>query len=737
MHSIDRFSSGTPLAGLARADVGAPNLTPGGQPRPLSGESRSGLGGLEGRQIRVGNGQARAEANVHAERAKSFFKTTGKVLAGIVLSPLVVAGAGLAMAAGGVLLATRALLQIPRLVNEKILEPRADKRFELAHQSVLSKLRDPAADSIVRNTDVMDRLAAHAKAQGTPLDAAQLRDLVATGEQIARGLTAGSTAHDGMADISHELLDDADRPVGSGSGPAQDPSGSPVTLRLGSEAVQVSSSVHTTRALGWYMMAAAAQQDVQRELSGGQSEVGGKPVSDMTTSGSFVMKDPGNAIFKFLAAAPTADSRMSTHFRERVGHGEQHRIAGLIPSGKPSQRGIEDYRNMLPGQGGTMLFDKLAAKDGSQDLFVKFESVGCPPYFRREPHQGVGQGIARFFAAADRNIGHATNFAGSMMQGKTGANVVQRQEHVYKGVLKTEVHQPFSALVDAAFKAGVIDDSSKAVGKAVHKFGLPFIESALDQIQDAATQQDNRAVLRQVMDVRERLASASARLGQQSDIHGVERRGAEVHISLNPSDNRGQSLAGRLTPEASRRFEAETTTLSNGRSVLAVGPSGVCQQAEMDWPRADVTVGGIRMDHSPDSAHTAALLLNLAGGDTQLAMLVSQYANQSVLGPLMDALNRGDLQARLPDGTAGVPLGPAALSYSISRTDEGNIQLEVRYTRPQVDQLQTLDATNGAQVVPTDPARSHADFAFSLSINTDYSVRLADPLRFEMQVRPA
>jgi hypothetical protein len=73
----------------------------------------------------VGNGQARADANVHAERAKSFFKGAAKVLAGIVLAPVALA---VGVAVGGAVLATRAVLQIPRLINEKLLEPGSDKQ---------------------------------------------------------------------------------------------------------------------------------------------------------------------------------------------------------------------------------------------------------------------------------------------------------------------------------------------------------------------------------------------------------------------------------------------------------------------------------------------------------------------------------------------------------------------------------------------------------------------------------
>ena len=505
-----------PGHGLPPTGLGGINLQPQGNVQVPQGQqqapqgvgpARQGAGALAGRQIQVGDGQPRDTSLGLADKARNFFKTGAKVLAGIVLAPVMIP---LGLAGLAAVVTTRALLQIPRLINQKLLEPASDRRFENANPA-LAQLRQPLPGGILSTPGVMERLTAHAARQGTPMTAQQIQDMVATGERLADAL------HNG-------------------------PGGSPVTVQVNGQPVPVDSSVHTARALSWYMMAAAAQQDVQREQSQDHSTSGGQKVTDMPASGSFVMKDPGNRVYDFLAAAPTADSRMSTHFGERVDHNEQHKIAGLIPSGKPSQRGIEDYRNMLPGQGGTILFDKLAASNGTQDLFVKFESGGCPPYFRTEPHQGTGQGIARFFSALDRNIGHATSFLGSKFQG--GADEMRRQEHIYKGTLKEDVAKPFARLVDHAIAAGTIDASAKAVGNSVHKFGLPFIKEALDHIQDAATQHNDTGTLREVMAVRQQIAEATAKLGAQSDHFGIERRGAEAHISVNPQDNRPQVLPG-------------------------------------------------------------------------------------------------------------------------------------------------------------------------------------------------
>lgn len=458
----------------------------GAQPAAApAGAAHMGLGELAGRQISVGNGQAR-EAGMGAQARAAAAKLCG--YAGKGLAALVAIPVGLAV--GAAALAVRGLLQLPRVINQYALEPRADARFENSNGAALASLRQPAPGSLALNAGVMDRLQAHAKAQGTPLTPDKLKELVTAGENLA-----------------HRLTND--------------------------EAPGIASGQYTTRALAWFMMAEAAKQDGVRATAGASG-------SDMVTSGSFVMKDPGNKVYNFLASAPTAASRMSTHFAERVGHDEKHLAMGFIATGKPAQRGIEDYQNMLPGSGGTMLFDRLAARNGGDELFVKFESVGCPPYFNAtEPHHGTGQAVARFFSALDRNIGHSTDFAGSLMEkfksGPTDPSVVKRQEHVYKGVLKNTISEPFANLVKQAVRSGVIDADCKAIGHSVHKLGLPFIEEALNRIQSAATANNDNQILTQVMSLRRAISDESAKLGLASDQHGIERRGAEVHISIDPT----------------------------------------------------------------------------------------------------------------------------------------------------------------------------------------------------------
>ncbi|SFQ12066.1 hypothetical protein SAMN05216567_111116 [Variovorax sp. OK605] len=693
-----------PQAGLG----GLGGVQPQAQgPRVPHGQAQGGAGGLAGRQISVGNGQARADANVHAERAKSFFKTTAKVLAGIVLAPVALA---VGLAVGGAVLATRAVLQIPRLINEKLLEPRSDKKFEVAHHQTLSQLRQPVPGGLAANEAVMSRVLAHAEKQGTPITETELRGLVATGERLAGALSAQPAA--------------------------QHASGSPLTVDVNGAQLQVDSSVHTTRALGWYMMAAAAQQDANR--ADGAQLTG---TSDMTTSGSFVMKDPGNATYKFLAAAPTADSRMSTHFGERVGHQDTHQICGLFNSGKPAQRGIEDYRNMLPGQGGTMLFDKLAAGNGDQELFVKFESVGCPPYFRTEPHQGTGQAVARFFSALDRNIGHATNFFGSLAErlksGSGEGGAVKRQEHVYKGVLKEPVAKPFAKLIDSAVKSGAINASAKELARSVHKFGLPYVQAAIDRIGAAAVQHGNVALQHEVADMRRQLQDARDELGVQSDRHGVERRGAEVHISLAPQSNRPaamHTLMGAAAREFSDGVLAPPTGSERAPGAHATGLAAQAQVPEgfmKDFNRATYAIGGQPLAVTGDPASKEqglqALLAVMPGGQAQLTALTN-VAYQRSLAPL--AQMQAQQKLGMGDGNpSGMPAdGQVQTRYDVQPQHDGSVHLTISHQQTGFSMMSSLQG----ETMPVDPATSHANHSFTLRVGAapDHAVTLHTPLQF-------
>ena len=469
---------------------------------------QAGQGGLAGKTISVGDGQQRAQTLSLGAKFKAGLlkglKGTGKAMGLLLAAPVVLAGAAVVGLVWG-------LAKIPALINNKVLEPRTEQAYKRQHAEALGALGSPPEGGLldpnngIRNSGgpLLDKLLAHAQSQHLKLNREEIAELVNVGENIARRL----------------------------QGPGGD--SLPLTIELPDQqppkSLPITPSTYTARAVSWYMMAQGAKQDLARA----ETDPGDR-TSDMPTNGSFVMKDPGNRMYNFLRSCPSSGARMSTHFAERVGHDSKHKVMGLFPVGKPAQRGIEDYQGKMPGQGGTMLFDKLRpGQSGDEELFVKFESGGCPPYFKKDAQQVTGQGFTRFFAALDRNLGHSVSFLKSKSAGAANSAQVLRQEHVDKGVLKKDINAGFSALVSQAIGRGVINGDAKAIGQSVHKMGLPYVLDAVATIREAAVnmESDQFELRERCDDLLGKIQDEANRLGAMGPTD-IERRGAEVHISL-------------------------------------------------------------------------------------------------------------------------------------------------------------------------------------------------------------
>ena len=463
-------------------------------PPQEQGPAVVGRGLLAGHTLAVGDGRARTQVMENAQQSRGFFKTLGlgatKVLAALVAVPLAL-GAFVLKSFGVLGAASRAKAKLDAKAERTYSNDPAIQRLKQAPAGGLMEgvNADPQLDAHSKAQKLTAKLVAHAQSLGTVVSRDEIIDMVNIGENIAR------------------TLKDSD-----GSLP----------LKLGDH--EIKSSAYTARALGWYMMGKAGEQDLARPL--------GDTTSDMVTSGSMVMKDPGNRLYNFLSSCPSAGTRMSTHFAERVGHDKKHHVAGLFGTDKPAQRGIEDYQSKMPSKGGTMLFDKLKPDgNGQEELFVKFEGVGCPPYFKFEPEQSLGQKITGFFAAVDRNIGHSVSFLQSRASHTPSENQVVRMEHAYKGTFKAH-YREFAALAKEAHEASVINDNAKAVGKSVHKFGLPFLKQWLEDTADAAVSNNQMQLANKCLSLLSSINAESRQLGLISDQYGIERRGAESHIAV-------------------------------------------------------------------------------------------------------------------------------------------------------------------------------------------------------------
>ncbi|WP_048439700.1 hypothetical protein [Caenimonas sp. SL110] len=448
--------------------------------------------GLRGRQIRIGDGVARNQTLSLGQKAWTFFKTAMKPIGFVVAAPLV---GSLVVALGAAVVVVKSVNLVGRLANQYIFEPRAERKYRQANRALITELEKPRPGSVLQRTGIASSLHMHAIKNGDRLSREEIEKLVAMGENIAAALQHS----DGSLPLFFN--------------------GFPVT-----------SNTYTTRALAWYLMATAASQDLDRKEDGLFAKT-----SDMVSAGSILLKDPGGKIYNFKNSAPTSCSRMSTHFAERTLPGEKHKALGFIPTGKPRQRGIEDYASKLPGEGGSMLFDRL------QDdvLFIKIEEGGCPPYFQQEPGQGVLAplaGICRFFHALDRNVDHSISFATTKLIPPSSDRVV-RQEHLHKGALKATVDNEFNCLVQDAIANGIIQDDAKAIGKSAHRFGLPYVNQAIRQIREQALRLEAagtdatrcQAVIRQCDAALALTSNEAAKAGVD---RGIERKAFEVHITL-------------------------------------------------------------------------------------------------------------------------------------------------------------------------------------------------------------
>lgn len=490
-------------SGLVQESTSTINTAVPGRNHDVSGNPVRGNGGLAERVIRIGDGRQRDTA-VSALKALShvgvqacaIVKMGTKGIALFALSPV-----GLI-----VVIASKIITFLPKLVNEKLLEPTAARRFEMANKAVLDKLSAvPMRGGLFRSEkgaaisqqgqDILNRLEAHAKSMGSPLSRDEIQKLALIGERIADALTTnpqdfGKSNKSGIVIQNHAL-----------------------TVQINGESRTIPSNAFTARALAWHMMAVAAKNDIK--------QVPGKP-SNMATNGSFVMKDPDNRIFHFLNANPMVGGRFSTHFEERVAP-DGNRVLN-----KPIQRGFDDYENKLPGQGGALLFDKLipTERGGDPELFIKIEATGCPALFKLQSHEHRFHVIFRCFAAIDRHVMHSLSFIQTRFE-KHNLNEVLRQEHVYKGALKKPVMEPFSLLVNQAVQAGVIDTNLKAIGKNVQKYGLPFINNAVSLIKQYSKELNNTDILHRAKQLENVIKKEVGKFGDPS-----KQRGAEVRLNL-------------------------------------------------------------------------------------------------------------------------------------------------------------------------------------------------------------
>lgn len=398
----------------------------------------------------------------------------------------------------------KANLKVAEKINEH-LEKKADVRFETRHAEMVDALSKPLPGGLTTRVEVRNLLASHIAGSETKMSPDEAVRMATMGEHICKALADG-------------------RKVG--------PNGLAVTIPGPTpdqnQTVLVPPGNFASRAVSWHMMAVAAQSDIQR-----RQQDPGSIRSDMTNSGTFIMKDPDNRIYDFLNANPMVMDRMSTHYEERLDHNKHVPVLG-----KTLQKGCDDYQDKLPGGGGALLFDKM--KNG--ELFVKFEHAGTPSLTAREDHQGKFHVATRSVLALDRWRQHSLSFLDSLKSGPGDPNKVVRQEHIHKGEMKAAVYEPYLTALQEAKNAGVITShDQRTMASHARSHGLPSVQAGLD-ILEARRQLTpdplSPACLRAAeaaQTVQQNMDDKIQSMGQSANDLGIQRRGGEVHISADPN----------------------------------------------------------------------------------------------------------------------------------------------------------------------------------------------------------
>lgn len=413
---------------------------------------------------------------------------------------------------GGGLLVSPAAGYLERKNQQR--EERAENRFKVENADMIAALSRQPKDSIADRPGVRELLAQDIQrnAHGTPrMTVDEAVHMARIGQHIAQALADGAT-----------LNENGNLPV-----------------EVDGQTYEVKPGSFASRALAWHMTAAAANSTLLRqELNPGQDVS-----SDVTNSGTFVMKDPGGRIYAFLNANPQVQGRVSTHFEDRIDNDNK-----ILLGKKAVQRGYDDYLGKLPGQGGALLFDKM--KNG--ELFIKVEHAGCPGAFAREGHHNWKDIAVRAPLALNKWYEHAKSLKKSMAEGQKpnaapNPGKIVRQEHIDKGKLRGQISEPLQdALAMAAAAGAITPKEAEKLYDGARKQGLKQVEKVTNYLRGMAGGIQSPGMRNLLNDKLDELSGNIQNVRQEFDalkqhrglgVSDIDRRGAEVHVSLDPAQN--------------------------------------------------------------------------------------------------------------------------------------------------------------------------------------------------------
>lgn len=341
-------------------------------------------------------------------------------------------------------------------------------------------------------------------------------------------------------------------------------------LEVDGREVTVKPNLDTTRAISWYLNAKAVMDN---------ASPGRDPV--VIKGGSMVLKDEGNQLYDFLNSAPNTYNRPSSHFNERsdspiARKGTWGILAGLA-RGQKSQRGIEDFSNKMPSGGGCILFDKMVGSDGSNQIFLKWESSGTPTVYGTSTHGDMEDGMAtqvhNRYKAFDRNLNHMRNFLGVGHGPKDESWGMHREEISKPGAGKSMVYDPFLQII-ATLKTDSMPPGEKELArmeKDAKTFGLEKIDEDLKQLETRykkAIQIDRdhgneHPLEKPLQALRYNIEQYKSMMGSNL---GISRKGSEVHVTTNMDYLSGgkKLFLGNLDSERINRVSPRESNPYNG-----------------------------------------------------------------------------------------------------------------------------------------------------------------------------
>lgn len=480
-----------------------------------------------GHAIRTGDGIERLKFTNEANQFSNFFKS----FENSDLGQLGIKSAQLAVVVAP--MATVFPLAIPVLAAGTILgqttqgasfrhsqlEAQSAKNFESANLATLKVLADPSGTLASRQM-VIDALKNHAALTGITLNENTIKEYVATGERLATLLLNGNTKGTGKAD-------------------------DPLHFEINGKPYSITSNAYTARALSWYVAAQAARQDNVREMDQfrqmgkfKQDEYSVGQIKDLTVDSEYVMPDPENRIYNFLNAAPTSVTKFSGDPRQNITQRDNTLISGDYPKTNPSQRGIADFQNRFPGQGGAVIFDKYSPPGKIPTLSMKFEQSGSLPLYRNEKNQGYEEKLVSSLAEINRQINDKVNSFLGKNEYKTSDIKQDRATFA-----ELNVTQPFKFLINSAITGGLIAPDAEAIFHSAKDFGFSYMSNTaqkiIDTINELPDELNNSSRVKElaVEFLEQTLPSAAHILdGNNANELMLERRGAEVFVNLAKSN---------------------------------------------------------------------------------------------------------------------------------------------------------------------------------------------------------